>query len=284
MAKAIPIGYEDFREIIEKDLYYVDKTLMIKELIDGAGKVNLITRPRRFGKTLNLSMLKYFFGREVKPDGSQNDYKALFQRLNISACGEKYWAHQGQYPVISLSLKSAKQPDFGLAYGMLRRGIADEFKRYAFLSKELELESDRERFQLLMDEKGEIGDYADALAFLSRVLDKAYGRKSVILIDEYDVPLENAYYRGFYGQMIDFMRSLFESALKSNLHLEFAVITGCLRISRESIFTGLNNLKMNSVLSGGYADCFGFTQEEVTEALRYYGLSGKREEVTKWYD
>ncbi|MBU3874881.1 ATP-binding protein [Faecalicatena sp. AGMB00832] len=284
MRKAIPIGYEDFREMIEKDLYYVDKTLMIKELLDSAGKVNLITRPRRFGKTLNLSMLRYFFEAEKGTDGAPADNSFLFNGLKISTCGERYLSHQGKYPVINLSLKSAKQPDFDMAFQMLRRTIADEFRRHAFLLSKLTEGADCERFRLLMSGQGELADYADALAFLSRLLSEEYGRKTVILIDEYDVPLENAYFRGFYDTMSDFIRTLFESVLKTNPHLEFAVITGCLRISKESIFTGMNNLKIHSILSGGYSDSFGFTQEEVTEILSYYDLSRKQDEVRKWYD
>ena len=285
MKKVMPIGFEDFKEIIDKEMYYVDKTYMIKELIELHGKVNLFTRPRRFGKTLNLSMLRRFFEMEPDGEGGWRDNSYLFEGLKISGCGEQSMAHQGQYPVIKLSLKSAKQPSYEMAYKSLKGEIAKEFSRHNYLlCGEWLNDDEKERFRLIEGDKEEDIIYAKALDLLSACLEKYHNKKVIILIDEYDVPLENAYYQGFYDKMVAFIRSLFESALKTNDSLEFAVITGCLRISRESIFTGLNNLDIYSIRSPFYSDCFGFTQEEVSEMLNYYELNGKSDEVKKWYD
>ena len=283
--KSIPIGFEDLKEIIDKNLYYVDKTGMIAEMLDNPAKVNLFTRPRRFGKTLNLSMIRRFFEKEMDYDGNPVDNGYLFKDLKISACGEKYLSHQGQYPVISLSLKSAKQPDYGMAYEALKNEIRNEFNRHYYILESTDLlESDKKTFRDILENRGESIHYATALEFLSACLEKYHHRKVIILIDEYDVPLENAYFAGFYEKMITFIRSLFESALKTNPHLEFAVITGCLRISRESIFTGLNNLNIYSIQEVRYAQYFGFTQQETDRILSYYGLEEKREEIQQWYD
>ncbi|MDD3138324.1 MAG: AAA family ATPase, partial [Lachnospiraceae bacterium] len=232
----LPIGIDDFEEIIQKEYYYVDKSLLIKELLDKKGKVNLFTRPRRFGKTLNLSMLRYFFEKPL--DGASR--KHLFDGLRIMEAGEKYTSEQEQYPVITLTLKSAKQKDYSDAFGRMKEAIADEYQRHADVMKGLKLESDQTLFYHIMSRTAEDASYLTSLKFLSKCLYEYYGKKTIILIDEYDVPLENAYYAKFYNQMIAFIRSLFESALKTNEYLEFAVITGCLRISKESIFTGLN--------------------------------------------
>lgn len=288
--RPLPIGIEDFRKLREKDYYYIDKTTFIKELLDNGSEVSLFMRPRRFGKTLNLSMIKYFFEKTFDQDGKEENNSYLFDGLNIMASGETYTSHMGQYPVISLSLKSAKQPDFPRAYTMLKRQIANEFRRHLYIAEKLE-ESDRDRFYSIMRETGEDSLYLDALAFLSRVLKDIYGKKTIILLDEYDVPLENAYFKGFYDKMTDFIRSLFESALKTNPNLEFAVITGCLRITNdfcrihsESIFTGLNNPKMVSILDASYSEYFGFTQPEVEKMLRDYDIPGREEVVKAWYD
>lgn len=288
--RPLPIGIEDFRKLREKDYYYIDKTTFIKELLDNGSEVSLFMRPRRFGKTLNLSMIKYFFEKTFDQDGKEENNSYLFDGLNIMASGETYTSHMGQYPVISLSLKSAKQPDFPRAYTMLKRQIANEFRRHLYIAEKLE-ESDRDRFYSIMRETGEDSLYLDALAFLSRVLKDIYGKKTIILLDEYDVPLENAYFKGFYDKMTDFIRSLFESALKTNPNLELAVITGCLRITNdfcrihsESIFTGLNNPKMVSILDASYSEYFGFTQPEVEKMLRDYDITGREEVVKAWYD
>ena len=283
MKSPLPIGIEDFKELIDNNYYYVDKTVLVKELLDNRSKVSLFTRPRRFGKTLGLSMLKYFFEKVYGQDGKEENNRYLFEGLNIMNAGQEYTRQLGQYPVISLSLKSAKQPDFPRAYTMLKRQIANEFRRHRYIADKLE-ESDRERFYSIMRETAEESSYLDALAFLSRILKDIYNKNTIILLDEYDVPLENAYFNGFYEQMTDFIRSLFESALKTNPNLEFAVITGCLRVTKESIFTGLNNLKMVAILEVNYSEYFGFTQLEVEQMLQAYEITGRQDEVKSWYN
>ena len=283
--KKIAIGVEDFKEIIDKDGYFVDKTLMIKKLIESRAKVTLFTRPRRFGKTLNQFMIRRFFEDERTRSGERIDNGHLFDGLKIAECGEEILSHRQQYPVIFLSLKSAKQPNFQEAYKKICRGIAEEFRRHQYLLEGKSLADDQKiLFKKIMTEQADYGEYNDALKFLSECLWQYHGKSAFILIDEYDVPLENAYFRGFYDKMIDFIRSLFESALKTNPYLEKSVITGCLRISKESIFTGLNNLETDSVLHTRFGDSFGFTQEEVEGLLAYYDLSEQLEEVKKWYD
>ena len=242
--KPLPIGIDNFEKLVTRGYYFIDKTMLIKELLDKKGDVNLFTRPRRFGKTLNMSMLQSFFEYARDDKGGKKDNSYLFSGLRIMEVGEQYRSHMGQYPVINLTLKGGKQPDFELAYAMLKRQIAEEYKRHRYILDGDILEEDRQRYYQIMVEKADREAYADALQFLSQCLERYYGKKVIILIDEYDVPLENAYICGFYEEMIAFIRSLFESALKTNSSLEFAVVTGCLRISKESVFTGLNNLKI----------------------------------------
>ena len=283
--KKIAIGVEDFKEIIDKDGYFVDKTLMIKKLIESRAKVTLFTRPRRFGKTLNQFMIRRFFEDERTRSGERIDNGHLFDGLKIAECGGEILSHRQQYPVIFLSLKSAKQPNFQEAYKKLCRGIAEEFRRHQYLLEGKSLADDQKiLFKKIMTEQADYGEYNDALKFLSECLWQYHGKNTIILIDEYDVPLENAYFEGFYDKMIKFIRSLFESALKTNPYLEKSVITGCLRISKESIFTGLNNLKVDSVLRTEYGDSFGFTESEVEEMLAYYNLQEELTEVKRWYD
>lgn len=276
--KPLPIGIDSFERMINDGYYYIDKTLLIKELLDYKGGVNLFTRPRRFGKTLNISMLQYFFEKTDKDNGY------LFEGLKIMEQGEKYTKHMGQYPVINLSLKSAKQPDFDLAYSCLKDEIVGEYRRHEYVLSSEKLINERERYLKIVRADGDRELYITSLKFLSECLEKYHGKKVIILIDEYDVPLENSYFRGFYVEMIDFIRSLFESALKTNNSLEFAVITGCLRISRESIFTGLNNLKIISIINNQYAEHFGFKQSEVTKMLLDYNLSEKENSIKDWYN
>ena len=277
--KPLPIGVESFKELLTKGYYFVDKTLFIRALLNMKGEVNLFTRPCRFGKTLNMSMLRYFF--ELNEDN-----RALFEGTKIMSAGEEYLKWMGQFPVISLSLKSMKQPTFELSLEMLKQAVAEEYGRHWKLVESDPNLSDakRERYLRIRDWKGTEADYASALKFLSECLYDCTGKKSVILIDEYDVPLENAYFAGFYGKMIALIRSLFESALKTNENLEFSVVTGCLRISRESIFTGLNNLKIMSITADAYAEYFGFTPDEVEEMLRFYDLDKNLKTVRQWYD
>ena len=283
--KRISIGIESYKEIVDKQYYYIDKTLLIKELLDKGGAVNLFTRPRRFGKTLALSMLRTFFEKDTDLQGNVTSNSHYFAEKKIMEEGEKYTHHMGQYPVISLSLKSAKQPNFEMAYGQLVEEIAGEFKRHRYvLNSQLLMDNEHRRYEEIMLRKATQGEYATALKFLSECLKNYHEKNVIVLIDEYDVPLENAYFRGFYDKMVDFICSLFESVLKTNENLEFAVITGCLRISKESIFTGLNNLKIVSLLNGDYAEYFGFTPAEVEKMLEDYGMPEKKEEVKSWYD
>ena len=283
--KQIAIGVEDFKKIIDKDGYFVDKTLMIQSLIESQAMVTLFMRPRRFGKTLNQFMIRRFFEDERTRSGERIDNGYLFDGLKVAACGEEVLQHQQQYPVIFLSLKSAKQPNFEEAYKKICRALAEEFRRHQYLLEGNSLADDQKiMFQKIMTEQADYSAYNDALKFLSECLWQYHGKNTMILIDEYDVPLENAYLEGFYVQMIQFIRSLFESALKTNPYLEKSVITGCLRISKESIFTGLNNLKNDSVLHTEYGDSFGFTESEVEAMLTYYDLAAELPEVKRWYD
>lgn len=282
--RPLPVGIDDFEKLRTNGYYYVDKTLLIKDLLDKKGEVNLFMRPRRFGKTLNLSMLRYYF--EDTGDEARNQKNAsLFEGLAITRAGEGYAKEMGQRPVIMLTLKSAKQGSYELAYRSLKEAIAWEFQRHREAVKgRLGQPADIERYGAICSGKGEDGDYFSSLAFLSKCMYEAYGKKCVILIDEYDVPLESAYFGGFYDEMVSFIRSLFESALKTNPCLEFAVVTGCLRVSRESIFTGLNNLETISILRGDYGEYFGFVQQEVDAMLQEYGMGDKEETVRRWYD
>ncbi|WP_301423791.1 AAA family ATPase [Bacteroides caecimuris] len=286
MKKALPIGVDNFEKIRNEGYYYVDKTMLIKELLDLKGEVNLFTRPRRFGKTLNLSMLRYFF--EDTGDGEKNTRnRALFQGLKIMEAGEAYVRQMGMYPVMNLTLKSAKQENFETAYYMMQSEIASEFDRHREI-----IEKGREKLSLkeyelyleIADEKADEKQVRGALKLFSKCMQKITGRNTVILIDEYVVPLENAYFRGFYEKMVDFIRSLFESALKTNDNLQFAVITGCLRISKESIFTGLNHLNIVSVLDKKYSEHFGFTESEVMQMMIYYGVENRFPTMKEWYD
>ncbi len=284
MKKPLPIGVDNFEKLIKDGYCYIDKTMFIKELLDLKGEVNLFIRPRRFGKTLNLSMLRYFF-EDTGETKKNEENKLLFQGLKIMEQGEIYTEHMGNYPVINLTLKSAKQPTFESAYSKLRKAIADEFQRHQYILENGKInEEDKKLFRKIAGRKGEYDDYSGALEFLSKCLYQATEKKTVILIDEYDVPLENSYFRGFYEEMVDFIRSLFESALKTNDYLQMAVITGCLRISKESIFTGLNHLNIISVLDKKYSEHFGFTEQEVLRMMSYYEVESRFPTMKEWYD
>lgn len=283
--RPLPIGIDDFKKLRENNYYYVDKTMFISKLLDRRAEVSLFTRPSRFGKSLCLSMLRYFFEREYNQQGGELDNCTLFKGLKIMSSGEEYIRHMGRYPVIYLSLKSAKQPDFEMAYAAIIDEISKEYVRHNWiLQSDLLLEEEKEQYIRIRSKKAANIEYAKALDFLSQCLNRVYQKKVIILIDEYDVPLENAYFKGFYDRMTDFIRSLFESALKTNSNMEFAVVTGCLRISRESIFTGLNNLRIISILNANYAEHFGFTESEVLDILQAYGIGEKKAEVKAWYD
>ena len=285
MRKKLPIGIDSFEKLRTNDFYYVDKTGFIADLLQDWGEVNLFTRPRRFGKTLNMSMLKCFF--EIGTD------KSLFDGLKIAENKELCAEYQGQFPVIFISLKSVDGLTFASAVAALRTLIGNEASRFQFLRDSDKL-SDEEKAlyrQLVQTGTAQGGIYAmtdealsASLNTLSQLLAKHYGRKVVILIDEYDVPLDKAFQGGYYDEMVSLIRNLFGNALKTNDSLQFAVLTGCLRISKESIFTGLNNLNVMTVSDPYFCDSFGFTDDDVKELLDYYGLGAYHDAMRDWYD
>lgn len=282
--KPLPVGVDNFEHLITREYYFIDKTWFIKELLDKKGSVRLFTRPRRFGKTLNMSMLQYFFEDMRTDSGERKDHAYLFENLQIMEAGEEYLAHMGSYPVISLTLKDAKQPDFELAYEAVKWQIADEYARHQYILQDARLSAEKDQYMDIRMRKADRSAYNNSIKFLSQCLELYYGKKAIILIDEYDVPLENAFTQNFYNEMAGFIRSLFESAFKTNRSLEFAVITGCLRISKESIFTGLNNLKVLSILDDKYSEYFGFTQKEVRKLCNDFGMPHKYDIIQEWYN
>ncbi len=277
LTKKLPIGVDSFEKLRREDFYYVDKTGLIVDLLADWGEVNLFTRPRRFGKTLNMSMLKAFF--EIGGD------KSIFDGLKVTenkALCEKY---MGKYPLVFVSLKGVDGLTFEDAYGRLRILIRDEALRLAVLRESPALSEEEKRAYLrLVSEDAKLNDVVDSLKFLCSMLRKHYGQKPILLVDEYDVPLDKAYYHGYYPQMIDLIRAMFQAALKTNDSLFFAVLTGCLRVSKESIFTGLNNLIVHSISDMSFDEYFGFTDEEVKKMLADYGLESHCEEAREWYD
>lgn len=283
--KKLPIGIDGFEKIRTNDFYYVDKTMFIAELLQNWGEVNLFTRPRRFGKSLNMSMLKSFF--EIGSD------KTLFEGLKITQEKALCKEYMGKFPVISISLKSVDGLSFEAASAALRTVIGNEAGRFRFLleSDMLDEEDKNAYRRLIRVEMESEASYAmsdstltDSLKTLSRLLVRHYGRKVILLIDEYDVPLDKAFQAGYYEEMVSLIRNLFSNALKTNDDLQFSVLTGCLRISKESIFTGLNNLNVMTVSDHYFCDSFGFTDSEVKELLSYYGLENVYETVRDWYD
>ncbi|MDE5768841.1 MAG: ATP-binding protein [Oscillospiraceae bacterium] len=277
--KTIPIGVEDFKKLVDRNYYFVDKTLLIKDILDEGAAVTLFTRPRRFGKTLNMSMLRRYFEKTTE------DTSYLFEGLQIANAGETYKSYRGQYPVISISLKSMKQSTFQEAFEQFKEIIANEFERHPELYNHSALTGRKfKKIQAIIDDTADDSVYFTSLKLLSDCLCTIYQKNVIVLIDEYDVPLENAYFNGFYHEMRNLIRSVFESVLKTNDSLEFAVLTGCLRISKESIFTGLNNLKVYSVSDITFSQYFGFTEQEVRKLAEYYCLSGHFEEMKTWYD
>ena len=285
MRKKFPIGIDGFEKIRTNDFYYVDKTLFIKELLQNWGEVNLFTRPRRFGKTLNMSMLKCFFETGRDP--------ALFDGLKIVQEKELCEKYMGRFPVIFISLKSVGGLQYDSAVAALRTVIGNEAGRFRFLRESPMLdEADINSYNQLVnvDAKGSsryaIPDDAliDSLKTLSQLLEKHYGQKVILLIDEYDVPLDKAFQKGYYDEMVSLIRSLFDNALKTNDSLYFAVLTGCLRISKESIFTGLNNPKVHTISDVRYDEYFGFTNADIDELLEFYGLSAYKDTIKGWYD
>ena len=283
--KKLPIGIDGFEKLRTNDFYYADKTLFIKELLRNWGEVNLFTRPRRFGKTLNMSMLKCFF--EVGSDPE------LFEGLKIAQEKELCKEYMGKFPVISISLKSVDGRSFESASVALRTLLGDEARRFEFLRNSNKLSNDEKEAYAQLTETGSSqgGFYtmtkemaASGLKTLSQLLAKHYGQKVILLIDEYDVPLDKAFQGGYYDEMISLIRNLLGNALKTNDSLYFAVLTGCLRISKESIFTGLNNLKVHTIADIRYDEYFGFTNSDVDELLEFYGLSSYKSVIRDWYD
>ena len=277
LTKKLPVGIDSFEKLRREDFYYVDKTRMIVDLMANWGEVNLFTRPRRFGKTLNMSMLKCFF--EIGTD------KSLFDGLRVSEEKALCETYMGKYPVVFVSLKGVDGLTFEDAYRRLRGIIREEALRLSFLKSSEKLDEDDLRsFLRILSEQDTSADMVGSLRMLCTLLEKHYGQKPILLIDEYDVPLDKAYYHGYYPQMIDLIRAMFQAALKTNSSLFFAVLTGCLRVSKESIFTGLNNLKICSISDVKFDEFFGFTDEEVRAMLSAYGLENHYEETREWYD
>ena len=278
----LPVGIEDFQEIREEGFYYIDKTQLIEQLLNQWGKVNLFTRPRRFGKTLNMSMLRYFF--EIGTD------KKLFDGLYISENKGLCDTYMGKFPVIFISLKDVDGLDFEEARRRLTEVIGREAERlYLLLDSGQLTENDKSRYRSLItlcdgQYAMNIGNLTASLKVLSELLYKHYNKKTIILIDEYDVPLDKAFAQGYYKEMVFLMRGIFGQALKTNDFLQMAVLTGCLRISKESIFTGLNNFKVLSITDPRFDEQFGFTEEEVEKLLEDYKLSGHLRETKDWYD
>ena len=271
----LPVGIENFKEIRQLGFYYIDKTRLIEQLLQGWGKVTLFTRPRRFGKTLNMSMLKSFF--EIGTD------KSLFDGLYISGNKELCDEYMGKYPVIFLSLKGVDGLDFTTARRMLCAILKNEFDRHYYL-KTSDALTDEDRTQFGKMLQGTDENIEDSIRMLSKLLFKHFGQKAVILIDEYDVPLDKAFQNGYYKEMVSLIRGLFGQALKTNEFLQFAVLTGCLRISKESIFTGLNNFNVMSITDSRFDEQFGFTDGDVRRLLSDYGIDSHFDEIKEWYD
>lgn len=277
MQKKLPIGIENFEDMIKENYYYVDKTGLIKQLLNEHGLVNLFTRPRRFGKSLNMSMLKYFF--EIGND------QAIFEGLEISKDKELCDQYQEKFPVISVSLKGAKAGNYEDAKKLMKYIVAAESRRlYDRMSEDKLNEKQKEQMNPLMSDNMKDTELMTALWILSSILKEYYGKKVIILIDEYDVPLDKAFENNYYNEMIILLRNMLEQSLKTNDNLYMAVLTGCLRIARESIFTGLNNFNIFSITDQYFDEYFGFTDKEVKEILQYYKVPGAFNQTKKWYD
>ena len=274
--KAVPVGIEDFKELIQEGYYYIDKTLLIDEMLMNKSKVTLFTRPRRFGKTLNMSMLRYFF--DVK-DKEEN--KKLFENLKIY--DSEYMSEQGKYPVIFVSLKDLKEDTWEECLESIKDIMYKIFNEYNFLREKLNIVEKRQ-FDKIWEITGNERNFKTSLLDLSNYLNKYYGEKVIILIDEYDAPIINAFDKGYYNEAINFFQTFYSSALKTNNSLKYGVLTGITRIIKEGIFSGLNNLKVDTILNKKYSEYFGLLESEVIEMLDYFGMKYKIEEVKEWYD
>jgi len=273
--KAVPVGIEDFKELIQEGYYYIDKTLLIDEMLMNRSKVTLFTRPRRFGKTLNMSMLKYFF--DVK-DKEEN--KKLFENLKVS--DSEYMSEQGKYPVIFISLKDLKGDTWEECLKRLKLFIFDLYAEFEYIREKMN-EWDKRKFEKVLYEK-EDADYIMSLKFLADSLYKYYGEKVIILIDEYDAPIINAFDKGYYNEAMNFFQTFYSSALKTNDSLEYGILTGITRIVKEGIFSGLNNLDVYTILNNEYSEYFGLLETEVIQMLEYFDMKYKIEEVREWYN
>ena len=274
--KAVPVGIEDFKELIQDEYYYADKTLLIDEMLMNKSKVTLFTRPRRFGKTLNMSMLRYFF--DVK-DKEEN--KKLFENLKIY--DSEYMSEQGKYPVIFVSLKDLKEDTWEECLESIKDIMYKIFNEYSFLREKLNIVEKRQ-FDKIWEITGNERNFKTSLLDLSNYLNKYYGEKVIILIDEYDAPIINAFDKGYYNEAINFFQTFYSSALKTNNSLKYGILTGITRIIKEGIFSGLNNLKVDTILNKKYSEYFGLLESEVLEMLDYFGMKYKIEEVKEWYD
>ena len=276
--KSLPIGVSDFK-LATTGYYYVDKTLMIRDFLDKKPMVSLFTRPRRFGKTLNMDMLRVFF------EKTNEDTSVYFKDKQIWQCGDYYTKHQGQYPVIFLTFKDVKSMTWEETFQKIRRLISLEFIRHNELETSSVLTAyEKEQYHLLAKDSGDEVDCQMGLQLLSLLLHKLYGRECIIIIDEYDTPIQQGHTCNFYPEIVNFMRNFFSGGLKDNPHLAFGFLTGILRVAKESIFSGMNNLKTYSILDDGYSSYFGFTEKEVKDMLRYYGKDDKYNELSEWYD
>lgn len=276
--KSLPIGVSDFK-LATTGYYYVDKTLMIRDFLDKKPMVSLFTRPRRFGKTLNMDMLRVFF------EKTNEDTSVYFKDKQIWQCGDYYTKHQGQYPVIFLTFKDVKSMTWEETFQKIRRLISLEFIRHNELETSSVLTTyEKEQYHLLAGDSGDEVDCQMGLQLLSLLLHKHYGRECIIIIDEYDTPIQQGHTCNFYPEIVNFMRNFFSGGLKDNPHLAFGFLTGILRVAKESIFSGMNNLKTYSILDDGYSSYFGFTEKEVKDMLRYYGKDDKYNELSEWYD
>ena len=276
--KSLPIGVSDFK-LATTGYYYVDKTLMIRDFLDKKPMVSLFTRPRRFGKTLNMDMLRVFF------EKTNEDTSVYFKDKQIWQCGDYYTKHQGQYPVIFLTFKDVKSMTWEETFQKIRRLISLEFIRHNELETSSVLTAyEKEQYHLLAGDSGDEVDCQMGLQLLSLLLHKHYGRECIIIIDEYDTPIQQGHTCNFYPEIVNFMRNFFSGGLKDNPHLAFGFLTGILRVAKESIFSGMNNLKTYSILDDGYSSYFGFTKKEVKDMLRYYGKDDKYNELSEWYD
>ncbi|WP_374140749.1 AAA family ATPase [Leptotrichia hongkongensis] len=273
--KPLPIGVSDFKEIVENNYYYIDKTKLIEDILHYRAKVNLFTRPRRFGKTLNMSMIKYFFDIENKEEN-----RKLFDGLNISE--SEHMQEQGQYPVIYISFRNMEEVSWENSHIAIRQLISNMYDEFKFIREEMD-ERELFYFDNVWFNK-DIADWKGSLKALTKYLYEYYGEKAIVLIDEYDTPIIQAYQEGYYKQAISFFKKFYGDAMKDNEYLQFGIMTGILRIAKEGIFSGLNNLKVNNIFSEKYSEYYGLTENEVVEAVKYYGLEYEMEDVREWYD